>query len=118
VVEVLHHASERRVKLPAGHEVRVQEIGEGAPIVLIHGAAVGGSSWVLLADALKDEFRCLLVDRPGCGLSPPIPNGPLTSPAEFKPFAEDLAPDPLDGLELDAARGRWQSRRCLAWLMS
>lgn len=94
---------ERRVKLPAGNEVRVQEIGEGPPIVFIHGAAVAGSSWVLLADALKDEFRCILVDRPGCGLSDPIPNGPLSSPTEFKRFADDLTPGLLDGLELDEA---------------
>jgi pimeloyl-ACP methyl ester carboxylesterase len=95
--------SERRVRLPAGNEVRVQEIGEGPPIVFIHGVAVAGSSWVLLADALKDEFRCILVDRPGCGLSDPIPNGPLRSPAEFKRFAADLAPGILDGLEIGAA---------------
>ena len=95
--------SERRVRLPAGNEVRLQEIGEGPPIVFIHGVAVAGSSWVLLADALKDEFRCILVDRPGCGLSDPIPNGPLRSPAELKRFAEDLTPRILDGLELDAA---------------
>ena len=95
--------SERRVKLPTGNEVRIQELGEGSPIVFIHGAAVAGSSWVLLADALKDEFRCILVDRPGCGLSDPIPNGPLRSPTEFKRFAEDLMPGILDGLELDEA---------------
>ena len=95
--------SERRVKLPAGNEVRVQEIGDGPPILFIHGVAVAGSSWVLLADALKDEFRCILVDRPGCGLSDQIPNGPLRSPAEFKRFAEDLAPGILDALELDRA---------------
>lgn len=95
--------SERRLKLPAGNEVRVQEIGEGPPIVFIHGAAVAGSSWILLADALRDEFRCILVDRPGCGLSDPIPNGPLKSAAEFIRFAEDLTPGILDGLELDAA---------------
>ena len=95
--------SERRVKLPAGNEARVQEIGDGPPILFIHGVAVAGSSWVVLADALKDEFRCILVDRPGCGLSDQIPNGPLRSPAEFKRFAEDLAPGILDALELDRA---------------
>ncbi len=81
----------------------MQEVGEGPPIVFIHGVAVAGSSWVLLADALKDEFRCILVDRPGCGLSDPIPSGPLKSPAEFKRFADVLTPAILDGLELDAA---------------
>ena len=95
--------SERRVTLPAGNEVRVQEVGDGPPVVFIHGAAVAGSSWVLLADALKDDFRCILVDRPGCGLSDPIPNGPLTTSAEFKRFAEELTPGILDGLDLDAA---------------
>ena len=95
--------SERRVRLRAGNEVRVQEIGEGPPILFIHGVAVAGSSWVMLANALKDEFRCILIDRPGCGLSDPIPGGPLTSPAEYKRFAEDLVPDVLDGLGLDAA---------------
>ena len=95
--------SERRVTLPAGNQVRVQEVGEGPPVVFVHGVAVAGSSWILLADALKDDVRCILVDRPGCGLSDPIPNGPLTTPAEFTRFAEDLVPGILDGLGLDAA---------------
>lgn len=80
----------------------MQEIGEGPPVVFIHGAAVAGSSWVLLADALRDEFRCILVDRPGCGLSDSIPNGPLRSPTEFKRFADEFTPLLLEGLELDA----------------
>jgi pimeloyl-ACP methyl ester carboxylesterase len=95
--------SERRVRLRAGNEVRIQEIGTGPPLVFIHGTSVAGSSWVLLADALKDEFRCVLIDRPGCGLSDPVPDGPLDTPAEAKQLAEDLFPDVLDGLGLDAA---------------
>ena len=95
--------SERRVTLPAGNEVRLQEIGDGPPVLFLHGVAVAGSSWALLADAVKDEFRCILVDRPGCGLSDPVPNGPLRTPAEFTRFADDLTPGLLDGLELDAA---------------
>lgn len=75
----------------------------GPPVLFIHGAAVAGSSWVLLADALADEFRCILVDRPGCGLSDPIPNGPLSSSTEYKRFADDLVPGILDGLGIDAA---------------
>lgn len=95
--------SKRHVKLPAGNEVHIQEIGEGPPLVFIHGVAVAGSSWVLLANALKDEFRCILLDRPGCGLSDPVPHGPMKSPAEFKRFADDLIPSILDGLELGTA---------------
>ena len=81
--------TERQVVLPAGNEVRLQEVGDGPPILFIHGAAVAGSSWVLLADALEDDFRCILVDRPGCGLSDPVPGGPLTlAGRQFKRFAE------------------------------
>ena len=93
---------ELRVRLRAGNEVRVQEVGTGPPIVFVHGVSVAGTSWLTLVDALKDDFRCLLVDRPGCGLSDPVPNGPLSTPAEFKRHAEDLVPDVLDGLGLDA----------------
>ena len=81
----------------------MQEVGVGPPVVFIHGVGVAGSSWVLLADALKDDFRCVLVDRPGCGLSDPVPNGPLSTPADFKHYADDLVPDLLDGLDMEAA---------------
>jgi pimeloyl-ACP methyl ester carboxylesterase len=93
---------ERRVRLRAGNEVRVQEVGTGPPIVFVHGVSVAGTSWLTLVDALKDDYRCVLVDRPGCGLSDPVPNGPLRTSAEFKRHAEDLVPDVLDGLGLDA----------------
>ncbi len=95
--------TERRVKLRAGNEVRIQEVGEGPPVIFIHGVGVAGSSWVLLADALKDDFTCLLVDRPGCGLSDPRPGGPSQTSDEFKQTADELTVDILDGLGLDAA---------------
>lgn len=73
--------TERRVRLRAGNEVRVQEIGTAPPVVFVHGVSVAGTSWLALAAALKDDFRCLLIDRPGCGLSDPVPNGPLRTPS-------------------------------------
>lgn len=94
---------ERWVELPAGNRVRLQEVADGDPILFLHGAAVAGSSRVALADALRAEFRCILVDRPGCGLSDPVPGGPLTSPAATKRFADQLVPTILDGLGLQAA---------------
>ncbi len=95
--------TEAWVTLPAGNRVRVQEVGTGSPVVFIHGAAVAGSSWILLAHALRDEYRCILIDRPGCGLSDPVPNGPLRTPTEFKRFADNLVPGLLDGLDLETA---------------
>jgi pimeloyl-ACP methyl ester carboxylesterase len=93
---------ERRVTLESGGEVRVQEVGVGPPVVFIHGVSVAGTSWCLLAAAL-DGFRCILVDRPGCGLSDPIVGGPLRDLASVEVYADRLLSDLLDALELESA---------------
>lgn len=51
-----------------GINVRVQVAGEGPPLLLIHGGPNAGSTWLELASLLPD-YRCLILDRPGCGLS-------------------------------------------------
>lgn len=51
-----------------GLQVRVQETGSGSPLLLIHGGPNAGSTWLELASRLP-ETRCLILDRPGCGLS-------------------------------------------------
>lgn len=93
---------ERYVRLPDGGAVRVQEVGSGTPVVFVHGGAVAGASWAHLVTAL-DDVRCILVDRPGCGLSDPIVGGPLTDLAALEAYADRLLPGLLDALELDEA---------------
>lgn len=83
-----------------GATVRLQELGDGPPVVFVHGASNAGTSWASLATRL-DGFRCLLVDRPGCGLSPPLAEH-LTDMAELESFADALVVDVLDGLGLGA----------------
>ncbi len=81
---------ERSVKLArTGVTVRLQEVGAGPPVVFVHGASNAGTSWASLA-ALLGGFRCLLLDRPGCGLSDPLPQ-PLDDSARLAAFADDLA---------------------------
>jgi len=64
---------ERQVHLPViGVDVRIQEVGDGPPVLFIHGASNSGTSWANLI-AHVDRFQCLLLDRPGCGLSDPLP---------------------------------------------
>ena len=46
------------------------EIGEGAPLLFLHGGPNAASTWAPLVAHLSG-FRCILVDRPGCGLSEP-----------------------------------------------
>ncbi len=93
---------DRRVTLPSGGQLRCQEVGEGPPVVFIHGASIAGTSWSGLAANL-DGLRCILVDRPGCGLSDPIVGGPLRDLASVEAYADGLLSDLLDALELDRA---------------
>ncbi len=93
---------ERRVRLRTGETVRVQETGEGPPVLLIHGASNAGTSWMSLMAELPG-FRCLALDRPGCGLSDPISGGPLRDLDAVESYADSLLADVLDALEVPTA---------------
>ncbi|MBL0047472.1 MAG: alpha/beta hydrolase [Bacteroidetes bacterium] len=54
-----------------GKKVRVLEMGSGPALLCIHGNPNAGLTWLPLVSELKN-FRCLLLDRPGCGLSDEI----------------------------------------------
>ena len=60
-VERFVELDEPRVRL------RVLEIGAGQPLLFVHGTA-GPGAWPSLVRELKG-FRCLILDRPGWGLS-------------------------------------------------
>jgi 2-hydroxy-6-oxonona-2,4-dienedioate hydrolase len=91
--------TERRVRLATtGTLVRVQEVGDGDPIIFIHGGPNSGSTWAPLLEHVSG-FRCLLVDRPGTGLSDPYPITAENLPAFGATFVADL----LDGLGLERA---------------
>ncbi len=93
------HPAEQVIPLPRiGSRVRVQEIGDGDPVLFIHGGPNAGSTWAPMLPHFPG-FRCLLVDRPGTGLSEPLPLGPDT----VVEFAKRFVGDVLDGLGIDAA---------------
>ena len=52
-----------------GIKARVLEIGEGEPLVFVHGGAAFAANWAQLMARLKNR-RLLAVDRPGFGLTP------------------------------------------------
>jgi pimeloyl-ACP methyl ester carboxylesterase len=92
---------ERRIHLDRiGVDVRVQEVGEGPPVLFIHGVATSGVSWAGLA-ARARGFRCLILDRPGTGLSQPLLR-PI-DPASLADMADVLVADVLDALGLASA---------------
>lgn len=81
-------------------DVRVQEVGEGVPTLFIHGSPNSGSTWVELA-ARVSGLRCLLLDRPGTGLSDPLPDP--ARPHNLRRYAETLPIDVLDALGIERA---------------
>jgi len=94
---------ERWVQLPGGEGVRIQIVGDGPPILFIHGGSSSGANWAPLVAAIEG-FRCVVVDRPGCGLSDPVAGGArLKDIIEVEHFADRFVADVLDGLRIDQA---------------
>ncbi len=92
---------ERATLAHSGTGVRVQVLGEGPPVLFVHGASTSGTSWAALASRMPG-FRCLLLDRPGCGLSDPL-REPFADIASFAAFADTMLVDVLDALEIERA---------------
>jgi len=90
---------EQYITLPRiGVKVRVQEVGEGEPVLFDHGGPNAGSTWAPLVANLPGH-RCLLVDRPGTGLSEAYP----VTGRNVAEFSELFVGDVLDGLGLPSA---------------
>jgi len=73
------------------------DVGEGPPILFVHGALVDGSLWSDVVERLKPRFRCLV---------PEMPLGSHTTPfgADTRPVALASALDALlETLDVDRA---------------
>jgi pimeloyl-ACP methyl ester carboxylesterase len=78
-------------------DVRVQEVGDGAPALFLHGANTSGISWARLV-ARVEGLRCLVLDRPGTGLSRPLAR--RIGPTSLAELGDTLVADVLDALGL------------------
>lgn len=81
-------------------DVRVQEVGEGEPTLFIHGGPNSGSTWMNVVGRTSG-LRCLVLDRPGTGLSDPLPDP--VRPHNLRRYAEALVVDVLDALGIARA---------------
>jgi pimeloyl-ACP methyl ester carboxylesterase len=77
-----------------GTNLHVLAIGQGQPIVLIHGGFGGSQGTFVEQGELADQFRLLFVDRKGYGDSPPAER------LDFDSQAADLAEVLDDGAHL------------------
>jgi pimeloyl-ACP methyl ester carboxylesterase len=75
--------------------LRVLEAGSGPPVLFIHGT-VGPGSWPSLVAGMPG-FRCLVLDRPGWGLSTSVdfPRG------GYRAYVADLVASFLDSLDIE-----------------
>ncbi len=78
--------------------VRVQEVGEGPPVLFVHGTGGPGAYFAPLLAHLH-ALRCVVIDRPGWGGSDPVqyPSG------EFGQFAVGMLIEILRWLSLERA---------------
>lgn len=82
--------------------VRLQVLGDGPPVLFVHGAMTGGACFGSLAVRVRDlGYRCLLLDRPGTGLSDPYPTVPTFESAPA--LADALVVDVLDAVGIQTA---------------
>lgn len=56
-----------------GLEIAYERVGDGPPLVFVHGAAEDGRIWQPQLSALADEFTVVAWDEPGAGRSSDVP---------------------------------------------
>jgi len=66
-----------------GQSARIREMGNGAPLVLVHGYPLDGAMWSGVARALSPKFRVIKPDLPGRGDTVAPSSGSLEDYADF-----------------------------------
>lgn len=93
--------AERQVTLPrSGVTARLLVVGDGEPALFLHGGPNAAATWSYLAGATPG-VRCLLLDRPGTGLSEPFPAAPDAT--NLGSVLEELVVEVLDALAIEQA---------------
>jgi pimeloyl-ACP methyl ester carboxylesterase len=88
----------QEIRLPQG-AIRYREMGEGEPIVFVHGYLVDGRLWSQTAEHLASAHRCILPDWPmGAHRVAIDPDADLSPPG-----IADLIADFLEAMELNGA---------------
>jgi pimeloyl-ACP methyl ester carboxylesterase len=68
-----------------------QDVGEGPPLILLHGIGMSHLAWKTIIDSLANERRVLAFDIAGFGLTPTVPDHIQPTPANMVAGAGSLA---------------------------
>jgi len=88
--------------------LEVRCVGEGPPLILVHGIQGNADAWTAVLPALADGFRCVMPNLPGRKLSPrwrPT-DGPIESFYSLGHYAQILA----ELVDRHSDSGRWPVR--------
>ena len=88
----------RRVRWSRG-ETRVLDLGDGPPLVLVHGFMDNAALWAPILGSLAARHRVVAVDLPGHGLADPFDY----ADADLQDVARTFLREVLDALELESA---------------
>lgn len=105
-------AHSRYVEVASGRRIHAIEIGDGKPLVLLHGSGPTALQFLPLLERLT-RVRAIAVDRPGFGLSDPIER----PSADYREAAVESVNLILDGLGLTetALLGNSAGGTCALW---
>ena len=89
----------RTVQTDAAGRVHYLVAGDpdGDPVVLLHGVMVTAATWLPIVPALEDEYRIIIPDRPGRGLSA----APSYRGRDLRQFMAAYLLDLFDRLDLE-----------------
>jgi pimeloyl-ACP methyl ester carboxylesterase len=89
-------ARSRHIELRSGQRVHVIETGKGPPVLFLHGSSTSSLSLLPLVEHLEG-VHAIAVDRPGFGLSEPVP-----VPRErFRDAAVEFVDEMVGALEVE-----------------
>jgi pimeloyl-ACP methyl ester carboxylesterase len=91
----------RRIRWSQG-ETQLLEIGDGPPLLLVHGGGDGAFEWVPILSQLARSRRVIAVDRPGHGLAEPFDYRGVDLLEHARTFLRDIL-DALDISTVDIA---------------
>jgi pimeloyl-ACP methyl ester carboxylesterase len=100
----------------SGGETQVLELGEGPPLLLVHGCLDDATSWLPIFPALAIEHRLLALDGPGHGLASPMDYAGVDLLDHATRFLREI----MEALDVDRAPivandigGRWATELAL-----
>lgn len=73
-----------------GMSVHVRSVGDGMPVILLHGTGASLHTWEGWTNVLQDSFRVISLDLPAFGLTGPHPQGDY-SVSSYVSFLEAFA---------------------------